>query len=156
MVSTILSTKTSESTISSSTISSFHCIQKCRERKKMTSLGGLLRAVQTCTKKYSQMGRQAGAGWQVTQKATERIQFFLLLHSSICVRSGISKNEECHLQQLFQITRNPVWLHNLRFISLTNLNVLSMFEKIFSLKILMSFWQFVWVKNFVFPDLFPW
>ena len=111
----------------------------------MTSLGGLLRAVQTCTKKYSRMGRQAGAGWQVTQKATERIQFFLLLHSSICVRSGISKNEECHLQQLFQITRNPVWLHNLRFISLTNLNVLSMFKKF-------SVWKFSWV----FGNLYGW
>ena len=76
----------------------------------MTSLSSLLRAVLTCTKKYSRMGRQAGAGWQVTQKATERIQFFLLLHFSICVRNEISKNEECHLQQLFQITRNPVYL----------------------------------------------
>ena len=56
------------------------------------------------------MGRLASAGWQVTQKATERIQFFLLLHFSICVRNEISKNEECHLQQLFQITRNPMYL----------------------------------------------
>ena len=50
------------------------------------------------------------AGWQVTQKATEKIQFFLLLHFFICERNEILKNEECHLQQLFQITRNPVYL----------------------------------------------
>ena len=60
--------------------------------------------------KYSRMGRQAGAGWQVTQKAIERIHFFLLLHFSISVKNEISKNEKCHLQQLFQITRNPVWI----------------------------------------------
>ena len=60
--------------------------------------------------KYSRMGRPAGAGWQVTRKATKIIQFFFLLHFSICVRNEISKNEECHLQQLFQITRNPLYL----------------------------------------------
>ena len=57
------------------------------------------------------MGRPASAGWQVTQKATERIQFFSSpTLVEISVRNEISKNEECHLQQLFQITRNPVYL----------------------------------------------
>ena len=60
------------------------------------------------------------AGWRVTQKATERIQFFLLLHFSICVRNEISKNEECHLQQLFQITRNPVCVFLIFFNNFAN------------------------------------
>ena len=95
-------------------------VYKSVEREKMTSFGDLLRTVQKCTKKYSRMGRPAGAGWQVTQKATERIQFFLLLHFSICVRNEISKNEECHLQQLFQITRNPVCVFLIFFNNFAN------------------------------------
>ena len=38
-------------------------VYKNVERDKMTSLGGLLRAVQTCTKKYSRMaGRPVQVG----------------------------------------------------------------------------------------------
>ena len=48
------------------------------------------------------------AGWQVTQKATERSHFFLSLHFCILERSKISKIQECHLQVAFQVNINPV------------------------------------------------